>query len=58
MSEKPIYLPRPERWPQFSVRGLLILIALSAAVMPWALFKYQYEVRLRAVLERVRAQET
>ena len=53
--EKPIYLPRPDRWPQFSVLGLLILIALSAAVLPWA---HQYEVRLRAVLERVRAQET
>jgi biopolymer transport protein ExbD len=31
-----LYKPRPERWPQFTLRGLLIFLAIVALLMPWA----------------------
>ena len=30
-----IYLPRPEKWPQFSVRGLLIMMTLLGVGLGW-----------------------
>jgi hypothetical protein len=40
-----LYHPRPERWPQFSLRGLLIVAAiaavLSATVLPQALAAFR-----------------
>jgi hypothetical protein len=35
------YHPRPERWPQVSLRGLLVVVTLSALVMPWAVAEYR-----------------
>jgi len=29
-----LYHPRPERWPQFTVKGLLIAVTLAALLMP------------------------
>ena len=37
----PLYEPRPERWPQFSLRGLLIVVTLAALLAQWAANKYQ-----------------
>ena len=30
-----LYHPRPERWPQVSLRGLLVAVALVAAPLAW-----------------------
>ena len=37
---KDLYQPRPERWPQFSLRGLLIVVSLVALSLPWAIEEY------------------
>ena len=37
----PIYHPRPERWPQVSLRGLLIVTALVALLMPKLAAEYR-----------------
>ena len=36
-----LYKPRPERWPQFSLRGLLVALTLAVLSMPWAVTKYR-----------------
>src|ERR1051325_8745572 len=44
-----LYHPRPERWPQFSLRGLLAVTAiagvLAATVLPQAISAYQEWMR-------------
>ena len=40
-----LYLPRPERWPQFSLRGLLIITALAAISLPWTVDEYRASQR-------------
>jgi len=35
------YHPRPERWPQFTLKGLLIAVTLSALLLPWAIAEYR-----------------
>ena len=37
----PLYHPRPERWPQFSLRRLLIATTLTALLLPWAVAEYR-----------------
>jgi hypothetical protein len=37
----PLYHPRPERWPQFSLRGLLVVVTLAGLLMPWAVAEYR-----------------
>ena len=39
MSE--FYKPRPDRWPQFSLRGLLIVMTLVAILSPWFVAKFR-----------------
>ena len=36
-----LYKPRAERWPQFSLRGLLTVVTLAALFMPWAIQQYR-----------------
>jgi len=36
-----LYHPRPDRWPQVSLRGLLIVVALIALSMPWTMAEYR-----------------
>ena len=50
-----LYHPRPERWPQFSLWGLLIVVTLAALLMPWVIVECQ-RARLRwRDLEALRA---
>ena len=42
MPRQPLYHPRPERWPQFTLKGLLIAFALAALLMPWTCTQYRY----------------
>jgi pilus assembly protein TadC len=37
----PLYRPRPERWPQFRLRGLFVVVTLTALLMPWAVAEYR-----------------
>ena len=37
----PLYHPRPERWPQFTLRGLLVTTTLASLLMPWGIAEYQ-----------------
>ena len=37
----PLYYSRPERWPQVSLRGLLVIVTLAALLMPWAMAEYK-----------------
>ena len=43
----PLYHPRPDRWAQFSLRGLLIAVTLAALLMPWAITEYRAWQQLR-----------
>ena len=36
-----LYKPRPERWPQVSLRGLLVLTAVAAILLPSAIATYR-----------------
>jgi hypothetical protein len=36
-----LYHPRPERWPQVSLRGLLVIVTLAALLTPWAIAEYR-----------------
>ena len=36
-----LYLPRPERWPQFSLRGMLVVMTLVALGMPSTIAAYR-----------------
>jgi len=36
-----LYHPRPERWPQFTLRGLLIAVTVSAMLLPWVMAEYR-----------------
>ena len=36
-----LYHPRPERWPQFSLRGLLVAVTLAALVTAWGVAEYR-----------------
>jgi len=38
----PLYHPRPKRWPQFTLRGLLVVVTLAALLMPWAIAEYRW----------------
>lgn len=54
-----LYHPRPERWPQFTLRGLLIAVTLTALLMPQLLAEYRRweaeQERLEFKREMVRA---
>jgi len=39
-----LYHPRPERWPQVSLKGLLIAVTLAALLMPSV--RREYERRM------------
>jgi len=36
-----LYHPLPKRWPQFTLRGLLVATTLAALLMPWAIAEYR-----------------
>ena len=36
-----LYHPRPERWPQVSLRGLLVSTTLVALLVPWWVAEYR-----------------
>ena len=36
-----LYHPRPERWPQFTLRGLLVTVTLAALLMPCTIAEYR-----------------
>jgi len=36
-----LYHPRPERWPQVSLKGLLAAVTLAALLMPQVVDEYQ-----------------
>jgi hypothetical protein len=44
-----LYQPRPERWPQFTLRGLFVVVTLAALLMPWAVAEYRAWQARRAV---------
>ena len=45
-----LYHPRPELWPQFSLRGLLIVVTLVALSMRWGIAEYRaWEERPRVI---------
>jgi hypothetical protein len=37
-----LYHPRRERWPQFTLRGLLVVVTLTALLMPWVKAQHQH----------------
>ena len=37
-----LYHSRPERWPQFTLRGLFVVVTLAALLMPWAASEYRW----------------
>ena len=45
----PLYKPRPEPWPQFTLRGLLIVTMLAGVLSATVLPKAYWEWRLRGV---------
>jgi hypothetical protein len=36
-----LYHSRPERWPQFTLRGLFVVVTIAALLMPWAVTEYR-----------------
>ena len=46
-----LYHSRPERWPQFTLNGLLIGVTLSALLVPWALSEYRNHIARRGIIE-------
>jgi len=36
----PLFQPRPEHWPRFTLKGLLIVVALSALATFWGIREY------------------
>jgi len=43
----PLYHPRPERWPQFTLRGLLVATVLVALLMPQLVAEYRRQEGLQ-----------
>jgi len=44
-----LYHPRPERWPQWSLKGLLIAVTLAALLVPWVVDAWLHEPPLQRV---------
>jgi len=49
--EFPLYKPRPERWPQFTLRGLFFATTLAALLAPWAIAQYREWAELQRLLD-------
>jgi len=48
MPQLPLYHPRPERWPQFSLRGLFVVATVAALLVPCAVAEYRRRQNLEA----------
>jgi hypothetical protein len=46
----PLSHPRPERWPQVSLRGLLVIVTLAAALTWWIPAEYQRWQRIQQAI--------
>jgi len=46
--------PRPERWPQFSLKGFFVLVTMAALLLPWVVAKYRIEQKRELLFEMER----
>jgi len=50
-----LYHPRPERWPQYTLRGLLVVLTLAGLLIPVVRIEYLAWQKQPRVITNIRA---